>query len=101
MKPEELIKQIEDKLYSTNINPEFSNYGVVETVGDGIAKATGLSGVGYGEEVEFENKAKGLVLNVDEDIVSIVLLSDEQITRGMKVYSTGKILGINVSDQLI
>ncbi len=101
MKPEELIKQIEDNLYSVNINPEFSNYGIVETVGDGIAKATGLSSVGYGEEVEFENKAKGLVLNLDEDIVSIVLLSDEQISRGMKVYSTGKILGITVSDQLI
>ena len=101
MKPEELIKQIEDKLYSTNINPELANYGVVETVGDGIVTATGLSSVGYGEEVEFENKAKGLVLNLDEDLVSIVLLSDEKITRGMKVYSTGKILGITVSDQLI
>ena len=38
---------------------------------------------------------------MDEDVVSIVLLSDEQISRGMKVYSTGKILGITVSDQLI
>ena len=73
MKPEELIKQIEEKLYSSDINPELVNYGVVETVGDGIVKASGLSGTGYGEEVEFENKAKGLVLNLDEDAVYIVL----------------------------
>ena len=101
MKPEELIKQIEEKLYSSDINPELVNYGVVETVGDGIVKASGLSGVGYGEEVEFDNKAKGLVLNLDEDAVYIVLLSDVEVTRGMKVFATGKILGINVSDKLI
>ncbi|MFA7073856.1 MAG: F0F1 ATP synthase subunit alpha [Endomicrobiaceae bacterium] len=101
MKPEELIKQIEEKLYSVDINPELINYGIVETVGDGIVKATGLSSAGYGEEVEFENKAKGLVLNLDEDAVYIVLLSEDEITRGMKVSTTGKILGINVSDKLI
>ncbi len=41
MKPEELIKQIEEKLNSVDINPELVNYGIVETVGDGIVKATG------------------------------------------------------------
>ena len=101
MKPEELIKQIEEKLNFVDTNPEFVNYGIVETIGDGIVKATGLSGVGYGEEVEFENKAKGLVLNLDEDAVYIVLLSNSEVSRGMKVYTTGKILGVNVSDKLI
>ena len=101
MKPEELIKQIEEKLNFVDTNPEFVNYGIVETIGDGIVKAAGLSGVGYGEEVEFENKAKGLVLNLDEDAVYIVLLSSSEISRGMKVYTTGKILGVNVSDKLI
>ncbi len=101
MKPEELIKQIEEKLNFVDTNPELVNYGIVETIGDGIVKATGLSGVGYGEEVEFENKAKGLVLNLDEDAVYIVLLSNSEVSRGMKVYTTGKILGINVSDKLI
>ena len=101
MKPEELIKQIEEKLNFVDTNPELVNYGIVETIGDGIVKAAGLSGVGYGEEVEFENKAKGLVLNLDEDAVYIVLLSNSEVSRGMKVYTTGKILGINVSDKLI
>ena len=101
MKPEELIKQIEEKLNFVDTNPEFVNYGIVETIGDGIVKATGLSGVGYGEEVEFENKEKGLVLNLDEDAVYIVLLSNSEVSRGMKVYTTGKILGVNVSDKLI
>ena len=101
MKPEELIKQIEEKLNFVDTNPELVNYGIVETIGDGIVKAAGLSGVGYGEEVEFENKAKGLVLNLDEDAVYIVLLSNSEVSREMKVYTTGKILGINVSDKLI
>ncbi len=101
MKPEELIKQIEDKLNSVNSSPELENFGIVDTVGDGIVRANGLSGAGYGEEVEFENKAKGLVLNLDEDAVYIVLLSEIEVTRGMKVTTTGKILGINVSEKLL
>jgi F0F1-type ATP synthase alpha subunit len=56
-----------------------------------------ISSVGYGEEVEFENKAKGLVLNLDEDAVYIVLLSEAEITRGMKVSTTAK-FGNNVSE---
>ncbi|MDR1952542.1 MAG: F0F1 ATP synthase subunit alpha [Elusimicrobiota bacterium] len=103
MKPEEIIQKIEKELYSAEINPELINFGVVETIGDGIVKASGLSGVGYYEEVEFvDDGSLGFVLNLDEDFVSIVLLSDSgKITRGMKVKVTGKVLSIPVSDKLL
>ena len=102
MKPEELLKQIEDKLFAVDTGPEFVNQGIVDTVGDGTVRATGLSKVGFGEEVEFEDKSRGLVFNLDEDYVSIILLSEARdIKEGMKVKTTGKILGITVSENLM
>ena len=102
MKPEELLKQIEDKLYAVDVTPELVNQGIVDTVGDGTVKATGLSKVGFGEEVEFEDGSRGLVFYLDEDYVSITLLSDAgAITEGMRVRTTGKVLGLTVSEELI
>jgi len=102
MKPEELLKQIEDKLFALDASPELVNQGIVDTVGDGTVRASGLSKVGFGEEVEFEDGSRGLVLNLDEDFVSIILLSDAgRITEGMKVKTTGKVLGVTVSEELL
>ncbi len=101
MDPEEFIKKIEEKLLNVELSPDKTNYGIVESVGDGIVKVSGLSDAGYGEEVEFENKSSGLVLNLDEDYAYIILLSkDRKINEGEKVKTTGRILGINVSEIL-
>jgi len=102
MKPEEFIKQLEEKLQAVNFAPEYINQGIVQTVGDGIIRATGLSKVGFGEEVILEQGSRGLVLGIDEDITSIVLITQStKITEGMTVKSTGKVLSINVSSDLI
>ncbi|MCL2144366.1 MAG: F0F1 ATP synthase subunit alpha [Endomicrobia bacterium] len=101
MKPEEIIQKIEKELYSKDVNPELVNFGIVETVGDEIVKASGLSNVGYYEEVSFEDGSLGFVLNIDEDFVSIVMLMNSgRITRGMKVKATGNVLSITVSDKM-
>ena len=102
MKPEEFIQQIEQKLFTIDMNPEHINQGIVDTVGDDIIRATGLSRVGFGEEVEFEEGTRGLILNMDEDYVSIILLShSEHIRTGMTVRATGKVLSVEVSPELI
>lgn len=102
MKPEELIKQLEEKLANTQVSATVTNEGTVLSVGDGIVKSSGLSKAGFGEEVEFETGARGLVLGLDEDVTSIILLSgDTDIQEGMKVKTTGKILGIEVSEDII
>ncbi|GHT56172.1 ATP synthase subunit alpha [Endomicrobiia bacterium] len=102
MKPEEIIQKIEKELYSVQTKPELVNFGIVKTIGDEIVKASGLSNVGYYEEVEFDDGSVGFVLNIDEDFVSIVLLKNSgHVARGMKVKSTGKVLNIAVSDKLI
>jgi F-type H+-transporting ATPase subunit alpha len=102
MKPEEFIKQIEEKLFAVNTAPQLINQGVVESIGDGIVRASGLSKAGFGEEVGFEDGTRGLILNLDEDFVSIILLSGGGgVHEGMKVRTTGKILGVGVADNLI
>ncbi|MDR1196480.1 MAG: F0F1 ATP synthase subunit alpha, partial [Endomicrobium sp.] len=90
------------QLYYADVNPELVNFGIVETIGDEIVKASGLSNVGYYEEVSFEDGSLGFVLNIDEDYVSIVMLTNSgRIVRGMKVKAMGNILSLNVSDKLI
>jgi F-type H+-transporting ATPase subunit alpha len=102
MKPEEIIQKIEKELYSAQIKPELINFGIVETIGDEIVRASGLSNVGYYEEVEFDDDSVGFVLNIDEDFVSIVLIKNSgHVVRGMKVKSTGKVLNVAVSDKLM
>lgn len=99
---EEFISQIEKKLSSVSTDKTVENVGEVIFVGDGIIRATGLSRVGFGEEVEFEDKSRGLVLNLNEDEVSIILLSNNYLIKeGEKVKTTGKVLGITVSEDLI
>ncbi|MFI5265450.1 MAG: hypothetical protein ACHQT7_01770, partial [Candidatus Levyibacteriota bacterium] len=65
--PEEFIADIEKRLSGIDSSRSVENVGKVIFVGDGIVRATGLSRAGFGEEVEFENKARGLILNLDED----------------------------------
>ncbi len=103
MKPEDLILQIEQKLAKIDSTPEVTNIGTVQAVGDGIAQLSGLSKVGFGEEVVFANGATGLALGLDEDSVSVVLLTGDfnAIREGMTAKTTGNVLGVNVSDDLI
>ncbi|HYW82025.1 MAG TPA: F0F1 ATP synthase subunit alpha, partial [Spirochaetia bacterium] len=102
MKAEELVRQIEEKLGSVTARPAVANVGRVVGVADGIVKADGLSRAGYGEQVEFEDGKHGLVMNLDEDFASILVLSeDTDIQEGMEVRATGTQLSLNVSDDLL
>lgn len=102
MKAEELIKQIEQRLTTVKSDSKVENVGSVESIGDGIVQVSGLSKVGFGEVVEFEGKATGLAFNLDEDFASIILLSDNySIKEGDRVKSTGRILSVVGSDDLI
>lgn len=99
---EEFISEIEKKISGMENNPKTQNIGTVLFVGDGIVRASGLTHAGFGEEVEFEDKTRGLVLNLNEDEVSIILLSPSlTIQEGDTVKTTGKILSIEVSDDII
>ncbi|MEK7160188.1 MAG: F0F1 ATP synthase subunit alpha [Patescibacteria group bacterium] len=99
---EDIIKQLEKKLLDFNTNASFKNVGVVEKNTDGVIVASGLSKAMMGELVAFENNAKGVILNLDEDSVSIILLSEaSDIKEGDSVKTTGILLSIEASEELL
>ena len=102
MKAEELVRQIEEKLGTVAVQPAVANVGRVKNVADGIVRADGLSRAGYGELVGFEDGRRGLVMNLDEDYASILVLSeDTDIPEGMEVRTTGTPLSLRVSEDLL
>ena len=99
---EELIRDIEARLDSTEIAPERKNSGVVSYLGDGIAKVVGLSDIAYNEVVEFESGARGVAMNLEEHCVGVVVLSGfSTIHEGMVATASGKILEIPVGKNLL
>ena len=76
--------------------------GVVVEVGDGIARIHGLSGVGYGELLEFQGGIMGMALNLEEDGVGAVIMGDPlQITEGSEVRGTDRVVEVPVGEELI
>ena len=93
-----LKKQLEGFKYAL----EFEEVGTVLQVGDGIARVYGLSNVQSNEMVEFDSGIKGIVLNLEEDNVGVVLLgSSEKIKEGDRVKRTNRIASINVGEGLL
>jgi len=93
-----LKKQIEGFDASATLD----EVGTVLTVGDGIARIYGLSNAQYGELVEFDGGMQGIVLNLEEDNVGVVLLGpSKEITEGSTVKRTQRIASINVGEGVV
>ncbi len=81
---------------------ELEEVGTVLQVGDGIARVYGLTKVQSGELVEFDNGLQGIVLNLEEDNVGVVLLGQsDEIKEGDTVKRTKKIASINVGEGML
>ena len=76
--------------------------GTVLQVGDGIARIYGLSNAQYGELVEFDGGLEGIVLNLEEDNVGVVLLGpSEAVVEGATVKRTQRIASIKVGEGIV
>jgi len=76
--------------------------GTVLQVGDGIARVYGLSNAQYGELVAFEGGLEGIVLNLEEDNVGVVLLGpSRQLKEGDTVKRTQRIASIKVGEGIV
>ncbi len=111
-----IIDRIKKEIESLDSAVVTEEFGVVATVGDGVAGIDGLRAAQMMEMVVF-SKAEGasletllstadslygLVLNLEEDQVKVVILGDAaQVFEGMKVYRTGKLLSIPVSEDIV
>ena len=102
VKAAEVSAILKDQLAGFNAQASLNDVGTVLQVGDGIARVYGLSNVQYGELVEFDGGVQGIVLNLEEDHVGVVLLSPSRdIREGTTVKRTERIASINVGEGIV
>lgn len=98
----DIISVLKTEVKDFTVRSGATETGFVTRLGDGIARVYGMSGVMYGELVEFETGIRGIVQNLEEKSVGVVLLGDDHgLTEGSSVIRTGKRAGIGVSDELL
>ena len=102
VKPAEVSAILKQQLSGFEASASLDEVGTVLTVGDGIARVYGLSNAQYGELVEFENGLEGIVLNLEEDNVGVVLLGpSKEIKEGATVKRTERIASIKVGEEMV
>ncbi|SDL99480.1 F0F1 ATP synthase subunit alpha [Pedobacter antarcticus] len=102
VRPDEVSAIIRQQLSGFKSEAELEEVGTVLQVGDGIARVYGLTKVQSGELVEFENGLQGIVLNLEEDNVGVVLLGpSSNIKEGDTIKRTKKIASIKVGEGLL
>jgi F-type H+-transporting ATPase subunit alpha len=102
VKPAEVSAILKSQLAGFEATAALDEVGTVLEVGDGIARVYGLTHAEYGELVTFENGMDGMVLNLEEDNVGVVLLGpSKEIKEGNTVKRTKKIASINVGDEIV
>ncbi|MCD7858723.1 MAG: F0F1 ATP synthase subunit alpha [Firmicutes bacterium] len=102
LKPEELTKIIRAQIKNYETRLESSEIGTVIVVGDGIAKVSGLDNCMAGELVELPNGSFGMAQNLEENIVSVVILgTDQGIREGDTVKRTNRVVSVPVGSAMI
>jgi F-type H+/Na+-transporting ATPase subunit alpha len=102
VKPAEVSAILREQLSGFRSEAELQEIGTVLQVGDGIARVYGLTGVQYGELIEFDGGLQGIALNLEEDNVGAVLLGRSQgIKEGDTVKRLGRIASLNVGDGIV
>jgi F-type H+-transporting ATPase subunit alpha len=99
---QDIMSIIHSRLEGYDPKSDAATVGFVLEVGDGIARVSGLPNCSVNEVLEFENGARGLALNLDEESIGAVVLGDlEGIQEGQAVKATGTILSVPAGDGLL
>ena len=90
MRASEIVDVLKNEIASIDQKIEFEEVGQVVKVFDGIAIAYGLDNVEFNEIVQFENGTQGIVFNIEEDNVGIVILGDDKNIKEGQVIKREK-----------
>jgi len=101
-KQQEISYIIKEQIKNYRSQIEMKETGRVILVGDGIARVYGLTNCMANELLEFEDGSAGLAQNLEEDTVSVAMLSnDNSIREGTVVRRTGKVLSVPVGEKML
>ena len=102
LRPEEISSVIKEQIERYSSQLDVSDVGTVIQVADGIASVPGLENAMQGELLQFPGDVYGMVLNLEEDNVGVVLLgSASNIEEGDIVKTTGRVVEVPVGDALL
>ncbi len=100
--PAEISNVIKQQIKNYKSRIEMSETGTVILVGDGIARVYGLRACMASELLEFDDGTYGLAQNLEDESVSVALLSDDNnIHEGSMVRRTGRVLSVPVGEELL
>lgn len=99
----QLVSWLEDRIQQFEKEVDIAETGIVTAVGDSVAKVRGLQNAVSGELVEFvESGVKGMILNLEEYSVGVVILGDDRLIKeGETVKRTGRIVEVPVGEGLL
>ena len=101
-RPEEISNIIKEQIRNYESRMEMQETGTVILVGDGIARVYGLKNCMASELLEFEDGSFGMAQNLEEETVSVAVLSDRNTIReGTAVRRTGKVLSVPVGNEML
>ena len=102
IKPSEISSVLLEQLKGVKNDLRYEEVGTVLQVSDGVVRIYGLDNAEADELLEFDNGVKAIVMNLEEDNVGAILLgSTDKIKEGMTVKRTGKIISIDVCDNML
>ncbi len=102
IRAEEITEILKSQIKGYEKRIDVAETGVVLSVGDGIARVHGLEKAMAGELLEFPGDVRGMVLNLEEDNVGVVLLGDDRLIKeGDTVRRTGRIVEVPCGDAMI
>jgi F-type H+-transporting ATPase subunit alpha len=102
IRAEEITEILKSQIKGYEKRIDVAETGVVLSVGDGIARVHGLEKAMAGELLDFPGDVRGMVLNLEEDNVGVVLLGEDQLIKeGDTVRRTGRIVEVPCGDAMV
>jgi F-type H+-transporting ATPase subunit alpha len=98
----ELTSVLKERIRNYEAKLDVSETGVILEIGDGIAHIYGLDNAMASEMIEFPNGSYGVVFNLEEDSVGVIILGEyEDLREGQEVRRTGRVLEVPVGEALL
>ena len=101
-RPDEISSIIKEQIKNYKSRIEMQETGTVILVGDGIARVYGLRECMASELLEFDDGSFGMAQNLEDETVSVAILSDRNdIREGTTVRRTGKVVSVPVGEEML
>lgn len=102
IRTDEVSRVLKEQIRNYNKSIQVTETGSILSIGDGVARIYGLENAMAGELIEFPNDVMGMVLNLEQDSVGVVVFGDDKLIKeGDTVKRTKKIVQVPVGEALL